>query len=75
MSVKEAAARLGVSKTTVYSLVAARKLRCYRVGLGRGCIRIGEEHLAEYLGKAETKIAEPPATAPPCPRLKHLRLS
>jgi excisionase family DNA binding protein len=76
MSVKQAAARLEVSVTTVYALVAAGRLRCYRVGMGRGCIRIAEEHLAEYLGKAEPKVAEPAAPPPPrVPRLKHLRIS
>ncbi len=76
MRVKEAAARLEVSPKTVYALVAAGELRCYRVGLGRGCIRIAEEHIAEYLGKAEPKFVQPPATPPPrVPRLKHLRVS
>ena len=73
MTVKQAAARLEVSQTTVYALVAARKLRCYRVGMGRGQIRISEDHLAEYLRKSEPG---PDAPAPvPRPHLKHLRLS
>jgi excisionase family DNA binding protein len=76
MSVKEAAAKLEVSVTTVYGLVAAGKLRCFRVGLGRGCIRIAEEHIAEYLGKAAATPPSPPPPLPPAARrLKHLRLS
>ena len=76
MSVKEVAARLEVSVTTVYALVGAGKLCCYRVGLGRGCIRIAEEHLAEYLGQAQVKPAVPEAQPPRRVRgLKHLRLS
>ena len=75
MKVKEAAARLEVSVTTIYALVAAGKLRCYRVGVGRGCIRIAPEHIAEYLGLAEPKTVQPAAPPPPRPRLKHLRVS
>ncbi len=47
MRVGEAASRLDVSKSTVYALVAAGKLTCCRVGLGRGGIRISEEQLAD----------------------------
>jgi excisionase family DNA binding protein len=76
MTVNQAATRLETSKTTVYALVAAGKLRCFRVGVGRGCIRIAEEHLAEYLKRAEPWPTEPKAPPPPrLPRLKHLRLS
>jgi excisionase family DNA binding protein len=73
MSVKQAAVRLEVCVATVYSLVAAGKLRCYRVGLGRGCIRITEEHIAEYLGKAEVVPVLPAPPSPP-PSLRHIRL-
>ena len=73
MTVRETAARLEVSQATVYALVAAGKLRCFRVGMGRGAIRVSEEHLAEYL-----KGSEPVAKAVPAPahrpRLRHLRL-
>ena len=74
MNVKQASARLEVSQATVYSLVAAGKIRCYRIGSGRGCIRITEEHLAEFLDRAEPKPAQVPApSARPC--LKHLHLA
>ena len=73
MTVKQAAARLEVSQTTVYALVAARKLRCYRVGMGRGQIRISEDHLAEYLRKSEPGSDAPAPVSRP--HLKHLRLS
>ena len=76
MKIKQAAARLELSQTTVYALVAAGKLRCYRVGVGRGQIRIAEEHIAEYLGKAESRPMQPTASPPPrVPRLKHVRVS
>jgi hypothetical protein len=58
----------------VYALVAAGKLRCYRVGLGRGQIRISDEHIAEYLGKVETGTAQPQPPSTPRPRLKHIKV-
>ena len=75
LSVKQAAARLGVSAQTVYGLCAAHRLRHSRVGLGRGKIAISEEAIAEYLAGREVG----PATAAlPAPRRKvvlhHLEL-
>lgn len=72
MDVKEAAARLEVSSATVYALVAAGKLRAYRIGLGKGRIRISEEHIAEYLAGAERKVTPPPPSRRV--KLRHLRL-
>lgn len=40
LTVKQAAKLVGVHKNTIYSLVQAKRLRAYRVGLGRGTIRI-----------------------------------
>lgn len=71
MTVKQVAHRLEVSPATVYGLVAAGRLKCYRIGSGRGVIRIGEEHLAEFLKGAEPRQEIPQA---PRARLKHLRL-
>jgi excisionase family DNA binding protein len=72
MRVREAAQRLDVSEATVYALVASGRLRCHRVGLGRGAIRISEDHLAEYLKGAEPVIAPAPPPARTV-RLKHIR--
>ncbi|MGO9597012.1 MAG: helix-turn-helix domain-containing protein [Isosphaeraceae bacterium] len=73
MTVKQAAERLEVSQATVYALVAAGKLRCVRVGLGRGTIGIMEEHIAEYLLKAEPVVRQAPASASGRQiKLKHL---
>lgn len=73
MSIKDVAARLGISVATTYAIVAAGKLRCHRIGLGRGCIRISEEQVAEFLRGAApvVRLAEPP---PPVGtiQLKHL---
>jgi excisionase family DNA binding protein len=62
--VKEAAFRLDVSPATIYGLVAAGKLRCHRVGLGRGAIRISEDHIVEYLAGAERKVVLPSVPVP-----------
>jgi excisionase family DNA binding protein len=75
VNVKQAAARLEVSVATMYSLVASGKLKHYRIGTGRGVVRIAEEHLAEFLKRAEPKAATAPDPLRPAPRLKHLRLS
>ena len=72
MRVREAAERLEVSVSTVYAMVARGKLRCSRVGVGRGVIRISEDQLAEYLRANEPSEAQPPSNRTP---LKHLRLS
>jgi excisionase family DNA binding protein len=72
--VKEVAARLEVSSATVYGLIAAGKLRCVRVGLGRGAIRILDEHIAEYLQKAEPGAKQPPVPARK-PVLKQLSIN
>jgi excisionase family DNA binding protein len=65
--VKEAAIRLEVGVGTVYALVAAGKLRCYRVGVGRGTIRVSEEQIAEFLASCETG---PKPVAPLKPKFK-----
>jgi excisionase family DNA binding protein len=73
VTVKQAAARLEVSPATVYALVAAGKLRCVRVGLGRGAIRILEAHIDEYLRGAEPKPALP-QPALPSHKPKHIKI-
>jgi excisionase family DNA binding protein len=74
VTVKQAAVRLEVSSATIYGLVAAGKLKCHRVGLGRGAIRITEEHVVEFLKGAEPTVR---TVTPPAParivKLKHLR--
>jgi excisionase family DNA binding protein len=72
--VKEIAATLRVSPGQVYGLVASGRLKCYRVGQGRGSLRFSEEHLAAYLAGTETG-----AVIAPAPKrrasLRHLRVS
>jgi excisionase family DNA binding protein len=70
--VKETAGILSVTQATVYAMVAAGKLKCYRVGVGRGTIRISDDHIATFLSGAEPKSAPTPLRQP---RVKHFRLS
>jgi excisionase family DNA binding protein len=72
--VRDVAVRLDVSTSTVYGLIAAGKLRCSRVGIGRGVIRISDEQLLDYLRAGEPRV-NVSAPAPPRLRLRHLRLS
>lgn len=69
--VKSVAERLQCSPATVYALIASGKLRHYRIGTGRGAIRVSEDQIAEFLSGAEAKST----AAPPRPvKLKHLQL-
>lgn len=67
MRVKEVAERLEVGVGTVYALVGAGRLKCVRVGLGRGTIRITEDQLAEFMAGATTG---PKVQVMPTPRPK-----
>lgn len=53
MKIPEVARRLNCSVAFVYEIVAEGRLRHYRLGKNQGGIRISEEHLQEYLWKAE----------------------
>ncbi len=48
-SVAQVAEQLKVSHQIVYALIEAGKLACYRIGLGRGTIRVSNEQLQLYL--------------------------
>jgi excisionase family DNA binding protein len=54
MTVKTVAKRLQMSMACVYAVIAAGEMRCYRIGTGRGAIRVSEEQLQEYLVSVET---------------------
>ncbi len=71
--VKDAAERLEVSPATIYALVASGRLRCHRIGIGRGAIRIDEAQLAEFLsGTVPGPV--PAATPARHVNLKHFSL-
>ncbi len=74
LTVAQAAERLGISSSLVYSLVSGRKLRYCRVGNGRGRIRIPDDAIGEYLARCTFEPMEE-KPAPERVKLKHLRLS
>jgi excisionase family DNA binding protein len=55
LSVREVARRLNVSPPTVYRRIAEGELPAFRVGEGRGPIRISERELTEWLYRAEER--------------------
>lgn len=73
MTVKEAATRLECSISMVYGLIGAGKLGCHRIGIGRGCIRISDQHIEDY-----RRASEVPAEGPRAPvrkmAFKHITL-
>ena len=70
---KQAAERLGVSDSLVYEWCAQGLLKHYRFGGKgrRGCIRIEEAELEDFLARSRQE-APPQAEFPP---LKHIRIS
>ena len=59
LTVREVAAVLRVSQSTVYELVRCRRLRAVRCGVGRqGGVRVTQVAVREYLG-----LPEPPRAA------------
>jgi excisionase family DNA binding protein len=70
LTVKTVAEKLACSQATVYALIASGKLRHYRIGTGRGAIRVSEEQMAEFLSGAESGTAAAPARPV---KLKHLQ--
>lgn len=63
LTVKEAAPLLRLSTAIVYALVAAKKIRHQRVGMGRGKILIPADAITEYLAKGTVKSTEAHPTA------------
>ncbi|MCC7423964.1 MAG: helix-turn-helix domain-containing protein [Planctomycetaceae bacterium] len=60
LTVREVAKRLQVSASCVYQLIDMGKLPHFRIGVGRGVIRILEEDLNAYLSASRQA---PPAPA------------
>jgi hypothetical protein len=60
LTVNDVAKKWQCSPALIYALVAERKLRCFRLGLGRGTIRFTEDQLTEFLNMSEVKPPETP---------------
>lgn len=73
LTVIQAANRLGISASTLYQLVAARKIAHLRIGNGRGGIRFTDELLAGYLESCRVEPARAPVVV--ARRLRHLRIN
>ena len=73
-TVKETAAQIGISPALVYALIARRKIRHERHGLGRGTIKIPEDAIEEY--RRAVTVASEVVPVVPVPaggrRYKHL---
>ncbi len=65
LTVRDAAARLGVSQALVYLLVAGRKIRHQRHGMKRGAIRIPLDALEEYEARCTVDTEDTRASAHP----------
>jgi excisionase family DNA binding protein len=74
LTVRETAEYLRVSCATVYGLVRKSRLKCYRVGAGRGVIRISLKSIAAFLEQSEPDAAAEATKRIPRPRLKHIKL-
>ncbi len=74
LTVREVAQRLRVSSNCVYDLVSTGKLVCYRVGVGRGAIRVRRIDIDEYLAASRMEKGKNSSPLPARPRLKHLTL-
>lgn len=64
MTIADIAKRLRISQACAYALVESKELAHYRIGLGRGRIRVSEEQLATYLEKRRVTKVEKPRTTP-----------
>jgi excisionase family DNA binding protein len=71
MTVAEAAKRLEVSPGTVYLLCSTRQLGHFRVGGGRGVIRISEWDVAEY--ETRRRVSPLPPVSEPTPARRSQR--
>jgi excisionase family DNA binding protein len=56
LTVRDLARRWKVSASNIYNLVESRKLRCFRIGVGRGAIRFSEDHVREFLESSSRDI-------------------
>lgn len=61
-TVKQVAAVLGVSGSTVYRDIEAGRLEAYRIGAGKGTLRIPHDGLQRYLARITAEAVTKPAS-------------
>jgi excisionase family DNA binding protein len=74
LTVRQAAERLQVAPTTIYSLCARKQLTHVRIGTRRGTIRIPEASLDAFMAGATIRSGGPAERSPRRAKLKHLKL-
>jgi excisionase family DNA binding protein len=61
-TVKQVAAALGVSGSTVYRDIEAGRLEAYRIGVGKGTLRIPHDGLQRYMARITAEAVTKPAS-------------
>ena len=76
LNVRDVATMLHVSQSTVYAMVESGRLVSYRVGNGRGAIRVREQDLETYLEscRVEPKRNGEKPVRVPRRNLRHIKL-
>ena len=60
-TVKQVAAALGVSGSTVYRDIESGRLEAYRIGVGKGTLRIPNDAFQRYLARITAEAVTKPA--------------
>jgi excisionase family DNA binding protein len=60
-TVKQLAAALGVSGSTVYRDIESGRLEAYRIGVGKGTLRIPQDAFQRYLARITAEAVTKPA--------------
>lgn len=61
-TVKQVAAALGVSGSTVYRDIEAGRLEAYRIGVGKGTLRVPHDALQRYMARIKAEAVTKPAS-------------
>ena len=75
LNISEAAQTLRISRSLVYQLIETGRLEAYRVGVGRGAIRISREDFLRFLESCRDNSGRA-ASRPPRrkEKLRHLKV-
>lgn len=75
-TVNDVAKRLNVAVSTVYGLIAKKRIRAHRFGLRRGTIRISRIDLDAYLYDTASEVVTTKTVRakPNAQRLKHIKM-